>query len=88
MMKAEKRGPKIGSLHKESFTAKMVTLKIGETIYMEDDVVETGATKIERDVQTRMHRSPVLHDRKFTTKRLYANDRMKSILLIGITRTK
>lgn len=86
----EKTGPKTGSSRSTSRTAKLLSLAVGETIWIEEEPVNAGPTRIERDVQTRMIRSPALSGRRFTTQRLYAvaPDKSRVMFLCGITRTE
>lgn len=85
-----KRGPKPGSVYPTSTTAKMLSLAVGEMIWIEQEIQDAKPTRLERDVQTRMIRSPALAGRHFTTTRLYAvaHEPTRAILLVGITRTK
>lgn len=84
------RGRKPGSVYQTSTTAKMLSLAVGETIWIEQELQDGKPTRLERDVQTRMIRSTALAGSHLTTTRLYAvaHEPTRAILLCGITRTE
>lgn len=87
-----KRGPKTGKVQEGSLAAKMLNIKIGETIYL-DDRNESGAdapTLMQRNVFTVQARSPALTGRKFATERFAAIQTGPLVAkpILAITRTE
>lgn len=84
------RGPKPASVRPTSITAKMLSLAVGETIWIEQDDNGDKPLRLERVVQTRLRRKPALAGRHFTTSRLYAvaHNPTRVVILCGITRTE
>lgn len=63
------RGPKPGSVRQGSLAAKLLNIRVGETIYLDDQFGPYDATNMERQVQAILHKSIALRDRRFTTSR-------------------
>lgn len=61
--------PRPGRKHAFSLASKLATLDVGDAIYLPDNAVPAGATLMERQVQDRIHKVPLLKERRFSTTR-------------------
>lgn len=77
----ETSSPQQGSLG-----AKLLNIRVGEMIAVEDEWVDKGATSMERQVGALMYKSPYLAGRHFLTKRLHVVIDREAVPLLIITR--
>lgn len=66
------RGTKRGTVQAGSLAAKLLSLRAGETIYLDDRQEAGKATIAERSVTNIIAKSPALAGRSFTTERWLA----------------
>lgn len=66
------RGAKRGTAQEGSLAAKMLNIRIGETIFLEDRQESGKATIMERQVTNIIAKSAALEGRTFTTERWIA----------------
>lgn len=83
-----KRGPKPGSVQEGSLVSKLLNIRVGETIYLDDRHSEGIATNMERQVTNMVAKSPALSGRKFTTERWVAirTGPTRTREILGVTR--
>ncbi len=84
------RGRRKGQVAPTSFTAKLLTLAVGETIYVPDEVADKGPTVQERALGSAMSRAPAIEGRRFTSTRMVAvkTGPAEMHTILAITRTE
>jgi hypothetical protein len=66
------RGKKPGTVQAGSLVAKLLSLRVGETIHLDDKQTPGKATIAERSVRNVIAKSPALHGLTFATERWLA----------------
>lgn len=84
------RKRKSGYVREGSLAAKLVNIKIGESIWLEDRFFDGKPSHLERSIQSLMAKSAALNGRKFKTRRHYiiAHDPLRVRTILEVERAE